>query len=254
MTEYTIAAVKDACIVLDTFLHKEGPQTLTEIVAETSMSKNKVFRILSTLEEAKLVNRTPAGSYNLHVKFLEFGMQVTKQVDVVASSGWVLDWLAEQTGESVYLRIIEGTEAMCVAARESSQAIRLFARVGERVPVYTGATALVLLAYLPEDERRSLLDQIELEPCAPNTIADRSTLEKVLEEVQAHGYAITHEDLFAGASAIGAPVRNFQGRVVAAVAVGGLTSRFTGERVGPMIAAVVSAGEKISRALGYSGA
>jgi DNA-binding IclR family transcriptional regulator len=251
MTAYTIAVLKDACRVMDTLLGKDDPLTLTSIAGETGLSKNKVFRILATLEECKLVRRTQQNGYSLHIRFLDFAAQLTRQLDVVVSSSLTLDWLAEQTGESVYLRVIDGTEAICVAVRESSHAIRLFAELGHRAPLYAGATPLVLLAYLPVPERKALLEQIELRPLADQTLTDLDALEEFLGQIRKDGYAVTHNDLTQGASGVAAPIRNFKGEVVAAVAIGGLTSRFTGSRLDDYISSVVTSAARISGALGY---
>lgn len=250
MPEYTIAVLEDAIHVLETFLNGGERLTLAEITRTCGLSKNKTFRILSTLEKHRLVERDDTGAYRLGVRFLDFGQRVRREMDLLQASRPVMDWLVEQTRETVFLGVIDGSEALCVDMRESPQSIRLFAEVGRRAPLHTGGVPKVLLAFLPDEERDALLDTIELKPITPHTITDRHTLEKVLREIREQGYIVTADDLDAGAHSIAAPIWDHRGRVVAAISVAGPSNRFTDDRIREYVKLVCQGAAQISRALG----
>lgn len=249
---YTIKVVRDTCLVLEVFLKNNHPLSLAEITNQSFLSKGKVFRILATLEESRLVNRHPNGNYWLHVRFLEFSQHIIKHLAVISVSNPLLDWLVKETGESAFLSIIDGTEALCVAARESPQPIRLSAQVGRRLPLYAGATPTVLLAFASDEKRNELLSQIELKPLTPQTIIDRKSLDLYLEEIRNKGYVVTGEDLDVGARGVAAPIRDSQNQVIASISISGVSNRFTEEHINRYIQLVLEGAAKISEALGHN--
>jgi DNA-binding IclR family transcriptional regulator len=224
---------------------------LKEITELTGLTKNKAFRILATLTECQFIDRTADGNYFLHVRFLEFEHQVSMRLNIVELGGPILDELVAETQESAFISIVDGDMALCVAARESLSQIRLAASAGRRLPLYAGATPIILLAYMPEAERAALLDRIELTPITPETITDRATLDQYLTKVREQGYVLTPEDLTEGARGVGAPIRDFTGKVVASLSISGIAPHFTGERADHYIEVVLAATEKLSRSLGY---
>jgi DNA-binding IclR family transcriptional regulator len=125
--------------------------------------------------------------------------------------------------------------------------------VGMRWPAYATSTGKVLLAAArfetghpaPAEGRMGRLARL-----GPNTITTRAALERELAEVWRLGVAVAREELEAGFVAIGAPVRNAQGRAVAAVSVGGPTARIRGATVMHLSARVRQAADRISQRLG----
>lgn len=251
MPDYTIAVVEDAIRVLDTCLNADEPMSLAEITRETGLVKNKTFRILSTLEKHHLVERNGGAGYRLGVRFLSFGERVRGQMDLVQVSQEVMDRLATETGESIFLGVVDGHEALCIEARESKRSIRLYARVGRRSPLYVGGVPKVLLAYLPEHQRQALLEATTFEAFTPHTIRARHELENVLRTIREQGHIVTADDLDLGAHSVAAPIWNYDGRVIAAISIAGPSARFTPEVVERYVSLVRSGASEISAKLGY---
>jgi IclR family KDG regulon transcriptional repressor len=249
--DYTIGVVEDAILVLDTFMNGRDRLSLAQITKESGLGKNKVFRILSTLEKHHLVNRDEAGHYYLGLRFLEFGQRVQNQMSLLAASRPVMEWLVEETAESVFLSVLDGTEALNVDTRESPRSVRLFGQVGRRVPLYAGGTPKILFAFLPEETRSTLLKTVELKPITPYTLTDSSRLEELLLQIRRQGYVVTADDLDVGAHSIAAPIRNYQGQVVAAISVAGPSHRFTDACIKSYIKLVLKGATQISGALGF---
>lgn len=98
--------------------------------------------------------------------------------------------------------------------------------VGTRLPAYPTSVGRVLLAGLPEPERRVP----DLAPLTPHTVTDPAAFAQVLAEVRRQGYALVSEELEEGLRSIAVPVRDRTGRVVAAVNVAMHTTRRTAEQ------------------------
>ena len=56
--------------------------------------------------------------------------------------------------------------------------MRMNQEVGRRYPAHAGATGKVLVAHLPEGERRALVDRLELEALTGATVTDRGALDR----------------------------------------------------------------------------
>jgi IclR family KDG regulon transcriptional repressor len=244
LTDYTVAVLEDSIQILELLQSQDDGLTLAQITDASGFVKNKVFRILYTLEKHHLVTRDEDGLYWLGMRFLEYGQHVKRQMTLLEASRAAMDWLVQESCETIFLGIVSGTDGLCVATRESPQSIRLFAEVGRRVPLHSGGTTKVLLAYLPDDEQRAALDSFDGQ-------IDRPALEKRLAQVRQQGYAVVVDELDKGAHSVAAPIRDYRGRVVAAVSIAGPSHRFSDEVIERYIRLVQKAAGQISAALGY---
>ena len=88
-----------------------------------------------------------------------------------------------------------------------------------------------------------------LTPYTPNTIVDRDELRQVLKKIQKQGYAVDEEDFEIGVSAVGAPVRDHTGKVIAGITVTTPTTRFNTQRKDDLIQLVINVSNRISTCL-----
>ena len=109
-----------------------------------------------------------------------------------------------------------------------------------------------MLAYLPTDEVKPLLEKFRFERLTGKTIASRRALLASLKAVRARGVSIVDSGTVAGVVSVAAPIFAADGRVTAALSAGGPTARI-GERMQAVVAAVRDGAEEISRILGYRG-
>ncbi|MCU0522988.1 MAG: IclR family transcriptional regulator [Anaerolineae bacterium] len=251
MTDYRIAVVEDTILVLEAFLPADSALSLAEITEQTGLVKNKVFRILATLQAHGFVMRNDQGSYTLGLRMVEFGEHVQRRDALIQAAAPVMDWLVEETRETIFLGTIDGLETLVLAARESPQSVRLFGTVGRRVPIHTGGVPKVLLAHLPQAERDAILDRISLDPITPYTYTDRAKLEAFLDQIRAQGYVVTADDLDVGAASIAAPIRDYSGRVVAGMSIAGPLSRMPEPTTRLYTDLILKASARVSRTLGY---
>jgi DNA-binding IclR family transcriptional regulator len=130
--------------------------------------------------------------------------------------------------------------------------VKMFARIGNRGPAYCTGTGKVLLADLPMDELRKRLSKVELTRFTEHTITDIEQLVAALQTIKDQGYALDFSERDLGVNCVAAPVKNFEGRVQAAISVSAPAHRITEKRIVREILPVlldVSAG--ISRQLGF---
>jgi IclR family transcriptional regulator, pca regulon regulatory protein len=132
-----------------------------------------------------------------------------------------LQQLSDETGYTVNMAVLDGTDIVyierCRSSRLGQRAIDLNLHVGSRLPAYCTSMGKTLLAYLPPQERDSVLDKLELQQRGPNTLTQKRTLLVELERVREVGLAVINEELAYGLRSIAAPVLSQTGEAAAAI-------------------------------------
>jgi len=142
---------------------------------------------------------------------------------------------------------------MYLAKEESSQTIRMISYVGKRAPLYCTALGKVLLAYIPEEERKKILGEKMLPRLTENTITDKRELEKELDKVKEQGFALDREENEKDVRCIAAPIRNYQGEVIAAISISSPIFRIDKNIQNNLKGTLLETSKKISKRLGYNG-
>lgn len=248
---YTVAVVDRAVTLLET-LANHPDAGVTQLAHHTDATKSQVFRLLHTLEARGYVRKDPATkTYRLGYRTIYLGHEARSQATLNHVAGPILDELAEDTDENVHLVVRDGLRSVCVALRESTLPLRLYAEVGRPGPLHAGGGSVLLLAYAPPQVRRQVLAG-PLEVYTPATVTEPSRLEELLRTIRANGYHVATNDLDEGAFSIAAPVRDHDGTIVAALSVAGPISRFTESRAAAHRVKVVRAAERLSAELGHA--
>ena len=108
----------------------------------------------------------------------------------------------------------------------------------------------VLLAGLPMEELHRVLSSRPLVRRTPNTITDRTALERELEKVRKRGYAVDNEESFPGIKCVAAPIQNHHGKVIAAISATVPTPRMTKQRMTEITKLVRETARSISERVG----
>lgn len=212
--------------VLLCFSGEQGGLGVTQIAERVGLYKSTVHRILAALEAKGFVRQeTVTGRYQLGLKALELASGYLTSGDLPAVAYGEMLLLRDEAQETVSLYVRDGTERVRVQRAEGPLAVRRVVGLGERLPLYLGASGKVLLAWASPGERTRILDQI-----LPTSI-DRAVFESALALARDQGWAYSREEREDGVSSVAAPVIDRQGRCMAAVAISGPVQRFDPERV-----------------------
>jgi len=246
--------VLDKCLsILETLLRNNSPMSVTEISESLGIYPSTVHRMLDTLKYWGYVEQDPdTQKYQLGLKVMELGMAKLHQMDLVKESSPYLKELVNQCNETVHLGVLEEGEVLYLAKEESSQTIRMVSYVGKRAPVHCTALGKVLLAYLPEEERRKILDKRGLPRLTEKTITEEKELEKELCRVKEEGFALDRGEHERDVYCIAAPIRNYQRKVIAALSISGPAFRIDVNKQNNLKEALIQKSKKISGRLGYS--
>jgi IclR family pca regulon transcriptional regulator len=194
--------------------------------------------------------------YRLGLKVTDLGMSALNATGLREHAHPYLEELRQRTSYTVSLAVLDGSDILYVdrarSFRRGQGQTDLGLAPGSRLPAYSTAMGKVLLAYLPEEEQRERLAEIELTKRGPNTITSKNALRDELDQVVGAGFAVNDEELAAELYAISVPVRDEAREVVAAVNMVAYSSMISLEELvdalGPHL---VSTADRISARLGY---
>jgi len=251
---YPIKVLNKTFSILEILLQQGSAMNMTELSEKLGLYPSTIHRILDTLKHWGYVEQDPnTQKYQLGLKALELGMAKLHQMDLVREATPYLKELVNQCNETAHLGVLEEGEVLYLAKEESSQTIRMISYVGKRAPLHCTSLGKVLLAYLSAEERKKILGEKVLPRLTENTITDKRELEKELGKVREQDFALDREENEKDVRCIAAPVRNYQGEVIAAISISSPAFRIDEKVQNNLKKALIETSKKISKRLGYNG-
>jgi len=245
-----VSAVGRAFTVLER-LSRDPSLSLEQLSRDVHLPKATAYRFLVTLQSLGYARRDQQDRWAMTLKLFNTGSRALDHLDLYAAARPVAEELADHLGETVHMGVLEGDAAVYVLKIESKHTIRMFSRVGRRIPLHCTAIGKVLLAFGEAEERAAALRTLRLVAHTPRTLVARVALEAELDKVRRQGFAIDNEEHEHGIRCIGAPVLGHTGAVVAALSASWPTIRFPADGIGQATAAVRAAAARISSILGH---
>lgn len=139
-----------------------------------------------------------------------------------------LNRLAAQTQESFSAGVLDGDEVVIIARsgyewkNAADGAVRVLAyglHLGARLPAHATSTGRVLLAAKTKTGLTQWLKGRALARLTTRTIVDPKQFRAVIDQVRAEDYCLAAEEHELGVHALAVPLRNMQGKTVAALNV-----------------------------------
>ena len=236
--------------VLEALAVSHGPRSLTDLASQCGMSKSNAHRLLRTLEECGYVRRAAdERRYEATLRLWELGIRISGRLDLRAVASAHLRELAARTQETAHLSVFDGVEALYIDKADGTHAVRTYVNIGDRAPAYCSTSGKAMLAYQPEETVRKVA--ANLKRFTEHTVTSLSKLRADLEEIRKQGYSVTCGEWRPGVLGFATAIRSPSGNVVGAIGVAGPEERMRQGNVEATIAAVVEAGRRIERDLGF---
>ncbi|MCC9738906.1 IclR family transcriptional regulator [Streptomyces sp. MNU89] len=229
----------------------QGPADLGQVAEQLGVHKSTALRLLRTLHEHGLVYRLQDQRYRLGARLFALAQEALENLDIREIAHPHLVALNESCGHTVHLAVYEDDEVLYLDKVDSRYAVRMYSRIGKPVAITAAAVAKLLLADLPEAERRALAARLDFPRYTPRSIPNAAAFLKELAAVREQGWATDlggHEESI---NCVAAPIRGADGRVVAAMSVSAPNVVVTAEELLSLLPLVRRTADSISQE--YSG-
>jgi IclR family transcriptional regulator, pca regulon regulatory protein len=220
------------------------------------MSRSTTHRYAITLTRLGYLLQDEKRKYRLTLRVTDLGMSALNSTSLQVNARPYLEELQRRTGFTVTIAVLDGPEVLLVdrvcGERRGLRQIDLALIPGSRVPAHSTALGKLLLAHLPDQAQRFVVNQLMLTKSARNTISSKRALRAKLKEIRGQSLATADGELAPNLYSIAALVRSGGSETVAALGldVPSTTITMSGlvDALGPHL---ISTADRISARLGY---
>jgi DNA-binding IclR family transcriptional regulator len=244
--QYSVQAVIKAIELLEA-LAEDGTYPTVQILSNRlGLTHNKTFRLLATLEEKGLIERSAeSGTYYLGLQAFEMAQHILKSASLIRMAHPIMEELARKLDEAVYLTVMTNDEVLFLDMVDSFQHVKAVDLVGKRFPFFTNAAGKVIKSVSSID----LFGRVAKKRGVPNP----EELEQELDEIRKKGVAVDFNGLGEGICAVAVVIRDYAGKVVGALTLLAPSFRMLQERLEEVIIpCMLEGGEQLSMKFGYS--
>jgi IclR family pca regulon transcriptional regulator len=249
---YFLKSLAKGLHVLEILAESRRPLSLVELSRKAGANNATVTRICHTLTELGYVSRDRARRFHPTPKILSLGYASMDGIGWREVARHYLEELAESTGETVNLSILQDRELMYLVRINNTGRILPFdLQLGSRLPLHCTSMGKALLAFADPDDTARILADYEFTPITHNTITNHEDFRHELNRVREQGYSLNDEELSYGLRSVSAPIKDLTGKAMAALNIAVPTKRVSREDLEQRLAPLaVETALKIQKALG----
>jgi len=214
-----IEAIARGLDVIRAFGPGQPVMSLAGVAGASDLPRPTARRILLTLEQLGYARQVGAGGYELTPRVLDLGMSYVLSRGLWEVARPHMEALVARTRESSSIAQLDGSDIVYVARVAVPKIVTLAVTIGTRFPAMQTSLGKVLLAALPLTEAEQVLAEPSRSGITPRWQPDAAERAAALREVRARGWALTDEQLAPGIRSVAVPLRDGDGRVIAALNV-----------------------------------
>ncbi len=248
-----LQTIEKASAVLALFDRQHAEWGVREVADALGVAKSSAHDLMISLAQVGLLGKTAEGRYRLGWRLVSLSETLLTTTELRREARPIIEELAGQCQETIHLAILDDTQVVYVDKLEGNQAVRVeLTSLGTRLYPHCSSLGKVLLAFCSEAECQRILKANGLPRLTLKTITAECELEQALAKIRKQGYAFDLEETLNDLCCVGAPIRNYNGKVIAAISMSVPTYRFQRSQT-EYRKAIVRAAKGISERLGYYG-
>ena len=242
-----VGSVARAVALLDVLAASDHGLGVNEVARRLGINASTASRLLATLQETGLVERTDTGPYRLGLKLVALSDRVLAQLDVRQLARPLLARLVDETGETATVSLPGEGEAVTVDFVPSAASVVSMARVGRPSIPHATAVGKVMLAF---GGAPGAAVAAPLEAVTERTITDPEALARELSCIRERGFAEAVGEREPDLAAVAAPVFGRDGRLTAILGIQGPVSRLPAATRRALREPLAAAAAELGRSLG----
>jgi len=247
----SVRALERGLQLIKCFSTRHPSWRIADLARAVNLHKATARRLVKTLESEDFLSLDPlTGEYQLGPALMPIAYLVRSHGQLVRIAHPYLEQLAAETQETVGLSVWTGDGVMHVDHVQTTHFFKPELVPGTVSTIYGTTHSKILLAYGPEER----ISKLTFGTDGPTLAPDRLTrLHEELERVRLSGIAWDVEERLKGVCAVGVPIRDSSGEVVASLSVVVPTERFGLAQREYIAARAKAIAAAISAKLGFSG-
>lgn len=202
---YEIDATGTSLDVLEHLVDAGEAVGVSELAADLGISKSMAYNHLSTLRNRGYVVKRDR-KYATSMRLLALGERARASTALHRKGGSVVENLANATGEAVELFVMEEHYGVPVAISTGTSDWLPPHTCGERMSLHVNAAGKAILASLPDDRLRSVLEEIELTAATESIVIDHGELKTEIGRIRDSSVAFCREEQYEDVVGVAAPV------------------------------------------------
>jgi DNA-binding IclR family transcriptional regulator len=250
-SKYVVPGLERGLRILQLFDRKRRRLTGAEMARALTIPRSTAFRLAHTLELFGFLERD-GDHYRIGPAVLRLGFESIASLDLSELGRPLVERLCEDAGLPSQLVIRDGRDVVVVLKSSPPAAFVSNVIVGTRLPAHGTILGRVLLSDMDDVALSALYPESTLPRISPRSPRTLTELKRLLRQDRARGYAISESFFEQGISAVAAPVKEADGRIVAAISVTAqrptLEPKAFRER---LVASVLRAAGELSQRLNY---
>ncbi len=216
----TVRQAANALLMLEYFADRLKPATAADIAEALGWPRSSTFKMIGTLASLGYLYEPHARSgYYPSPRWFDLAEKVARANPLPTELHRLVLDIARATGETTLIGAPAGEFAIFLDVQESSQPVRYFTSIGDRVPVYASSTGRSLLAQMPAEERARLYQKIGFQRYSATTPMTREAVEDELAAAKARGFHQSNAEYTPDLAGVALP-SPYQGRRLSIAVVG----------------------------------
>jgi DNA-binding IclR family transcriptional regulator len=204
---------------------------LLDVAREMGIERPTAHRVLQTLCAEGLLLQDESRRYRIGPLLFELCLLSGGYSDLAEACMPVLTDLADKVGDTAFLFVRYGDDAICLARKQGWYHIQTpVVAVNSRHPLGVSAGGLAILAGIPEREAANILHGLAPYLSVYNGLTAEEVW-KLYQDARVRGYAVISDRVVPGVKGVGVPIRSELGNPIAGVAVATTIDHMPDERV-----------------------
>ena len=221
MQKNLIQSVERALDILESLSQKRDGWQITSLAKKLDLKVSTVHNLMKTLVSRNYVEQAKETlKYKLGYKSFHLSQNYSDKDKLISLTKDHLEKLNKACNDLVFLGALKDYDLICLATVKSSRPLSVNPSQVYTHKLHCTAAGKVLLADCPPEELKLIVEKHGLPKFTEKTITDFKKLQLELEKVRVQGYSAVSDESVEGISAVGAPVKDRTGRVVASLAIG----------------------------------
>ncbi|WP_243508151.1 IclR family transcriptional regulator [Cytobacillus oceanisediminis] len=244
-----LQSVQNGLTIIKLFTKDKPLWGITEISRELNLPKSSVSRIVADLVDEGYLEKS-VRQYRLGLSLLCLAGVLTTHLEIHREAVEPLNLLVNRIGETAHISILEDDRIIYLLKTECKHPVRLLSYIGKDNPAVCTSSGLIMLAHQPMEKTIEVISK-GLPQMGPNSFTNQEELLQELQYIKEKGFAICIDVLHIDVVSIAAPIRDYTGKVIAAVSAAGPRQRISESKMMELVLEITKTAEAISKRLGY---